>query len=423
MKNRWLLALCAVGIHISIGSVYAWSQIAVSIKKQLTVQWGIGQITLTFAIAICALGLAAAFMGHFVEKKGPKASGMLSAVLFGAGLVGAGIALKMENIWLLYLTYGVLGGVGIGIGYITPVSTLLKWFPDKRGLAMGMAIMGFGFGAAIEIFILQNILPSLGITSISNGVIILGVLYFVLIFISSLYLAPPPKDWVPKGYTPDLENNGKQKVIKQDLENLFANEAVRKIRFYYLWLMLFINVCCGIALISVAKFMGHDVIMLSSQAAAVMVMLMSVFNGCGRIFWASISDYISRPITYITFFVIQIIAFFVLTQTTNAILFQAVVFVILTCYGGGFSVAPAYIGDIFGTKQPGAIHGYILTAWAAAGLVGPTLIAFTKQITGSYHDALYVFIVFLIVAFIISLLMIANIRKIEKNKGIKDIIG
>ena len=423
MKNRWLLALCAVGIHISIGSVYAWSQIAVSIKSQLAVSWGLGQITLTFAIAICSLGLAAAFMGHFVEKKGPKISGILSAFLFGLGLIGAGVALKAENIWLLYLTYGVLGGAGIGIGYITPVSTLLKWFPDRRGLAMGMTIMGFGFGAAIEVFILQNILPALGITSISNGVIILGVLYFALIFISSLYLAPPPKGWFPKGYDPNIGKSQNTKVIKEDLENLSANEAVKKLRFYYLWFMLFINVCCGIALISVAKFMGHDVIMLSCQAAAVMVMLMSIFNGIGRIFWASVSDYISRPVTYVTFFVIQIIAFFILTITTNPLFFQITVFVILTCYGGGFSVVPAYIGDIFGTKQVGAIHGYILTAWAAAGLVGPTLISFTKQITGSYHDALYVFIVFLIIAFVISLLMIANIRKIEKSKGIEDIIG
>ena len=423
MKNRWLMALCAVGIHISIGSVYAWSQIAVSIKNELHVHWGLGEITITFSIAICALGLAAAFMGHFVEKKGPRVSGMLSAVLFGAGLIGAGFALKMENIWLLYLTYGVLGGVGIGIGYITPVSTLLKWFPDRRGLAMGMTIMGFGFGAAIEVFLLQNLLPSLGITCVSTGVIILGVLYFILIFLSSQYLSIPPTGWIPKGYVSEDIKDANQKVIKQDLENLFANEAVKKIRFYYLWLMLFINVSCGIALISVAKFMGHDIIMLTSQAAAVMVMLMSVFNGCGRIIWASISDYLSRPITYLAFFVIQIIAFFILTITKEPLIFQVLVFLILTCYGGGFSLIPAYIGDIFGTKQAGAIHGYILTAWAAAGLVGPTLIAYTKEITGSYHDALYIFIVFLVIAFFISLLMIANIRKIEKAKGIEDIIG
>lgn len=412
MKNRWLLALCAVGIHISIGSIYAWSQIAQSIQNQLNMPWSLGDITITFTIAIAILGLAAAFMGQFVEKHGPKVSGTLAAIFFGVGLIGAGFALKLHNLWLLYITYGAMGGIGIGIGYITPVSTLIKWFPDKRGLATGMTIMGFGFGAAFEVFLLQTLLPELGIESISNGLIILGVLYFIVMFLSSLYLAPPPKDW-------DIETQFQKKkyaLAKTDLTNKTALEALKDIKFYYLWLMLFINVCCGIALISVAKFMAHEVIMLSSAAAGIMVMLMSVFNGLGRIIWASLSDVFTRPITYIAFFLLQIIAFYVLTHTTNYILFQIAVFLILTCYGGGFSVIPAYIGDVFGAKEVGTIHGYILTAWALAGVVGPTLIAYTREWTGGYNQALYVFIGFLVIAFIIAILTQLNIRAIQRQQ-------
>ncbi|WP_199911700.1 L-lactate MFS transporter [Dongshaea marina] len=406
MKNRWLLAFCAVGIHISIGSIYAWSQIAVAIKNQPQCNWGLGDITVTFSIAICCLGLAAAFMGRIVESRGPKFTGLLSAILFGIGLIGAGFALRSHNLWALYLTYGVIGGAGIGLGYITPVSTLLKWFPDKRGLAMGLTVMGFGFGAVIEIFVLRSVLPAFGITDIASQLMWLGVIYFVLIFISSRFLAAPPKEW-----TVPCKAGGKSKSIKPDLENIKAIDALRRPRFYYLWLMLFINVCCGIALISVAKFMGRDVIGLSMGAAAAMVMIMSIFNGVGRFFWASVSDYLSRPWVYSLFFVIQLVCFYTLTKTHNPWVFQLAVFIVLSCYGGGFSLVPAYIGDIFGTRQAGVIHGYILTAWAAAGLVGPILIAYTRQFTGSYYDALYAFMGLLVIAFLISLRMRHSMKK------------
>ena len=407
MKNRWLVALCAVGIHISIGSIYAWSQIAVSLKHEVHTAWSLSQITLTFSIAILFLGLAAAFMGNFVEKKGPRISGMLAALLFGLGLIGASIAIKNETLWLLYVTYGALGGIGIGLGYVTPVSTLLKWFPDHRGLAMGITIMGFGFGAAGEVFLLQNFLPWLGSVSVSTNLLIIGCIYFALMFLSSLYLAPPPEDWLPKNF------RGKNTTaFGKNLVQLTANEAIKTPRFYYLWIMLFINVTCGIALISVAKFMGKEVIHLTSQMAAVMVILMSVFNGCGRIAWATLSDYITRPITYILFYLLQIACFVLLIKTKNPMFFQILVFVILTCYGGGFSVAPAFIGDIFGTKEAGKIHGYILTAWAAAGLIGPTIIAWVRDATGGYVTSLYIFVGFLVIAFIVSLLMAANVKKL-----------
>lgn len=192
VKNRWFIAACAVALHISIGSIYAWSQIAVSITQEFPWVWDLKQITLTFSIAIICLGLTSAFLGHFVERKGPRISGIIAAFFFSSGLLGASFAIQYESLILLYLSYGVLCGIGMGLGYLTPVSTLLKWFPERRGLAMGMAIMGFGFGAALEVFLLQHFLPSLGIHTIASGLLALSGIYFILMFSAALYLAPPP---------------------------------------------------------------------------------------------------------------------------------------------------------------------------------------------------------------------------------------
>ena len=191
MTNKWLMAICAVAIHISIGSIYAWSQLSATIEKTLNTDWSLSQITLTFSIAIISLGVATLFMGRFVEKYGPRSSGIVAALFFSIGLILGGIALKNEQLWLLYIGYGVLGGIGIGIGYITPVSTLLAWFPQRRGFAMGLAIMGFGFGAMLEIFLIQDVFPMLGIINISSMLIALGISYGLLMLIASLFLTLP----------------------------------------------------------------------------------------------------------------------------------------------------------------------------------------------------------------------------------------
>lgn len=421
VKNRWLIALSAVGIHLSIGSIYAWSKIGKSVQTQLESGWSLKQITLTFGIAIFCLGISAACMGHYVEKKGPRATGMIASIFFGAGVTLGGYALKIESLPLLYCSYGVLGGIGLGVGYVTPVSTLVKWFPDKRGLATGMAIMGFGFGAALFICLVQKILPAMGITSIATALMIMGPIYFIIMFVSSQYLAPPPKDWAPAGFT---DASGAKKKT-EDLSQLTANEAIKTPRFYYLWFMLFINITCGIALISVAKNMGEDVIKLSDDSAAFFVILMSLCNGLGRIGWSAFSDKIGRPLTYVSFFVLQIGCFLWLSTffgrdiaAVDQYLFQGIVLLILTCYGGGFAAVPAFIGDLFGTKQLGAIHGYILTAWAMAGLTGSTLIAYVKDATGSYQNALYVFTGFFVIALAMSVIMLVNIKKLKAEKDL-----
>ncbi|MGD7044995.1 L-lactate MFS transporter [Jeotgalibacillus proteolyticus] len=409
-KNRWLIAAAAVGIHISIGSVYSWSVFSNPLSEKHG--WSSSEVALTFSIAILFLGLSAAFMGHFVEKHGPKKSGIVATILFGIGMIGAGFADSIGNLYLLYFFYGALGGMGLGIGYITPVSTLVKWFPDRRGLATGLAIMGFGFASLIASPIIETLINGMGI---SNTFFLLGAVYFVLMFSSSLYLAPPPKDFLPKGMTKEeLEEKTTDKKTG-DLSQLTANEAVKTIRFWALWFMLFINVTCGIAIIAVASPMAQDVAGMTAGAAALMVGIMGLFNGFGRIGWASVSDYIGRPNVYTTFFILQTAAFFILPNVTNAIIFQILIFVILSCYGGGFASIPAYIGDLFGTKQLGAIHGYILTAWAAAGLVGPSVVTRIEEATNSYQLTMYIFAGAFVAALAISLLIRINIKKIRES--------
>lgn len=409
-KNRWLIALAGVGIHISIGSVYAWSVFTSPLQAELG--WSLSNVSFTFSLAILFLGLSAAFMGHFVEAKGPRISGLVSTGFFASGLAIAGFAVQIESLWLLYLGYGVLGGIGLGIGYITPVSTLVKWFPDRRGMATGLAIMGFGFAAMLASPAMEFMIETF---SIPMTFYVLAGVYFVIMLLSSLYLEKPPEGYHPEGI--DLEE---EKTAKQDAVQLTANEAIKTRRFYFLWIMLFINVTCGIAILAVASPMAQEIAGLSAGAAALMVGIMGVFNGGGRLAWATVSDYMGRPNVYTTFFVIQIALFLILPSVTQALLFQAMLFIIVSCYGGGFASIPAYIGDIFGTKQLGAIHGYILTAWAAAGLVGPFISSTVYETTQSYTLTLYIFAGMFVVALLVSLLIRVDIKKINreaKNEG------
>lgn len=406
LKNRWLIVASAVGIHISIGSVYAWSNFTNPLMEEF--KWTASQVQLTFSLAILFLGLSAAFLGRFVEKHGPRKAGLLSSAFFGIGVFCTGFAVKLGSLPLLYICYGVLGGIGLGVGYIAPVSTLVKWFPDRRGMATGMAIMGFGFAAAISSPIMDVLIKNVGI---ANTFFILGAAYFIIMTASSLYLAKPPEGWAPKGFKEKVEAG----MVTADLSQLTANEAVKTSRFYYLWIMLFINVTCGIAILSAASPLAQESIGLSSIEAAALVGVLGVFNGIGRIGWATASDYIGRPNTYTIFFSIQIVLFALLPFTTISILFQIMLAIILTCYGGGFSSIPAYIGDMFGTKELGAIHGYILTAWSAAGVAGPMFAAKIKDVTGSYGNSLLFFAALFVVALAVSLIIRLDIKRLKKQ--------
>jgi len=504
VKNRWLIALSAVGIHISIGSVYAWSVFNLPLENAFG--WTKGDVAITFSLAIFFLGMSAAVMGRFVERRGPRASGTVAAALWGTGLLVASLGVKLGIIQVLWLGYGVLGGMGLGIGYITPVSTLVKWFPDRRGLATGLAIMGFGFGAAIggpvynyimsrvaagqlglseptyrhgvaNYNAAKNILKDMHLHDSSTAAIELpeflsmvrdgrskevlaslpekqardaagmlaalqssqadpalspfwaavgtapfrsaiaagisaafffaGIAYLLIMIAAARYIERPPPGWMPEKMKADVDA-GKRKVIP-DLTQLTANAAVRRAPFYGLWVMMFINISCGIGIIYTASPLAQESIGLTPAQAAGVVGLMSIFNGLGRLGWASLSDYLGRPSTYTAFFIIQIVAFWVLPDITSVILFQVMLYLILTCYGGGFATLPAYIGDLFGTKELGAIHGYVLSAWGLAGVTGPQLVARLYQATGSYQAVLHVFSVVFVVALVVSIMMTIHV--------------
>lgn len=404
-KNKWLIVLSAIGIHICIGSVYAWSVLTKPIMQAMG--FTLQETTWTFSIAILFLGLSAGFLGSYVEKHGPRRSGLVSTVFFGIGMLGTAFALSQHSLLLMYLFYGVIGGIGLGTGYITPVSTLVKWFPNNRGLATGLAIMGFGFASLIAGPVMQLLIAKYGLI---NNFIILGCVYMVIMTASSLYLEPPkiPAVTEVKAKLASLpENNQAQYTV---------NEAMKTWHFYALWWIFFTNITCGIGLLAVASPMAQEVIQMTPLAAASMVGIIGLLNGLGRIVWSTISDYIGRRNTYIMFFLLEIVAFYMLASVTDSFLFQALIFLIITCYGGGFSCMPAYLSDLFGTKQLSAIHGRILTAWGLAGIAGPLLLSWIKETTNSYSITLY----FFSGCFVISLL-IAVILKLKTQNGLTKI--
>lgn len=408
-KNRWLIALSAIGIHISIGAAYAYSVYTIPLGE--TMGWSVSSVTIAFTVMMTLGGASAAVFGRFVERNGPRKSAMLAAVLFGLGQAGSGFAVSIDSLTLFILSYGLLSGIGLGIGYISPVSTLVKWFPDRRGLATGMAVLGFGSGALITAPVAASLMESVGI---ATTFYILGASYFLLMTAGALYIAPPPSGWIPKGMKETVAS-GKRKI--KDLSQLTARQAVKTKHFWMLWIMMLINTSAGIMMISVASPMAQTIGGMTAGAAAIMVGIMGIFNGAGRIGWAAASDYISRPVVFIIFFIIQLVAFVTLPVIGSAILFQILIFLVVSCYGGGFSNLPAFIADLFGTKELGAIHGYLLTTWSLGGLIGPTLVSQIYAATGSYIPVFYVFIGLIIVALIISIVLKANIKGVRKKQA------
>ena len=372
--------------------------------------WSATEVTIAFTIMMGLAGSSAALFGKFVERKGPRKSALLAAVLFGLGQAGSGVAIAIGSLPVFLITYGLLSGLGLGIGYISPVSTLVKWFPDRRGLATGMAVLGFGTGALVTAPITSNLMVSIGI---SNTFYLLGASYFVLIILGASYIEPPSEGWMPASMKKDIASG--KKIIKKDLQQLTSSEAVRTKRFWMLWTMMLINTTAGIMMISVASPMAQEVVGLSAAAAATMVGIMGIFNGGGRLGWAAASDYLGRHNVFIIFFTIQIVAFITLPFTTSIFLFQLLILLVVSCYGGGFSNLPAFIGDLFGTKQLGAIHGYLLTTWSLGGVFGPMIVSQIREKTNSYTPVFYIFLALIILAFIVSIMMRLEIKKSEKE--------
>jgi MFS transporter, OFA family, oxalate/formate antiporter len=310
------------------------------------------------------------------------------------------LAVHLKSLPLLYLFYGAVGGIGLGIGYITPVSTLVKWFPEKRGFATGIAIMGFGLASLVAGPLIQFFLQQYGLVATFA---LLGLLYLSIMTPSSLYLAPPVE-------TPIYQVDKTLHKVREISTSTTANAAMKTWQFWTLWWMLFTNITCGIGLLSVASPMAQETVGMSPLMAATMVGVIGFVNGAGRLFWASISDYLGRANTYIAFFIIQGFSFLLLSKTTDGMLFQFLVYLIISCYGGGFSTIPAFLSDLFGTRELSAIHGKILTAWAAAGVVGPLFVAWIKDTTNSYTATLFIFSL----CFVISL-VVATILKVKQS--------
>ena len=393
MRNRWFIALAAIGLHISIGSVYAWSVLTRPIMADMG--FTLSQATWTFSLAILMLGLSAGFLGSFAEKIGPKKSGLLAMLFWVTGLLGTAYALSIHNLTLLYLFYGIIGGIGLGIGYITPVSTLVKYFPNRPGFATGLAIMGFGFASLIAGPLMQYLVAQVGLV---DTFIILGVIYLVIMGASSLYLKAPQQ----KHSTRTTKDKSTMYV---HTHGMLANDAMKTWQFGALWWVFFINITCGIGLLSLASPMAQEAIGMTPTAAASLVGIIGIFNGGGRIAWSTISDYLGRAKTYILFFIIEIVAFYLLAQTNSALTFQILILLIITCYGGGFSCMPAYLADLYGIRQLSTIHGRILTAWGLAGITGPMLVSYFHEAGYGYTTALECFAALFVLNTIIAIVL------------------
>ena len=368
--NRWKIPVGAVLVHICIGSVYAWSVFNRPIQTLFPdAPWWFSPPYTTFTTALALLGLSAAFGGPWVERRGPRVAATAAAVFFGTGLLIGGVGLAIRQSVLVFLGMGIIGGIGCGLGYISPVSTLVKWFPDRRGMATGMAIMGFGGGAFVAGYLNAYLMNLVGV---ATTVIVLGAIYLVVMLLGSRLMQVPPPNWTPPGWTPPVKVNP---MIATS--SVSRDEAIRTPQFYLLWGILFINVTAGIGILAQASPMMQDMFKRTPLQAASVVSIMSLFNAGGRFMWASGSDYIGRRNTYTLFFVVQVVLFLLmpaLASNGQWWLFQAALYVVLTMYGGGFATIPAFLADIFGPQNVGAIHGALLTALSAAAIAGPVII-------------------------------------------------
>jgi len=380
--SRWLVPPAALAIHLSIGQVYAFSVFKnplLALHAADGSAWNLKEVGYIFSIAIAFLGISAALFGAWLEKAGPRRAMFYAALCFSAGFFVASIGVSTHQLALIYLGYGVLGGVGLGLGYISPVSTLIKWFPDRPGLATGLAIMGFGGGAMIGGPLANQLMAYFKAhsqPSIPYTMMTMGALYFAFMMFGVFTIRVPGQGWKPVGWIAPT----KQSALIST-HNVAVSEAWRTPQFWLLWIVLFTNVTAGIGILEQASpmiqdfFKGH----VTATAAVGFVGLLSLLNMAGRFFWASTSDFIGRKSTYAIFFTLGALLFFFLPLTRAAHLnsvplFVTVAAIIISMYGGGFATIPAYLKDLFGGFNVSAIHGRLLTAWSAAGIIGPLIV-------------------------------------------------
>ncbi|HEP1659427.1 TPA: OFA family MFS transporter [Streptococcus pyogenes] len=390
--KRYIIATAGILLHLMLGSTYAWSVYRNPILQETG--WDQAPVAFAFSLAIFCLGLSAAFMGNLVEQYGPRLTGTVSAILYASGNMLTGLTIDRKEIWLLYIGYGVIGGLGLGAGYITPISTIIKWFPDKRGMATGFAIMGFGFASLLTSPIAQWLIETEGLVATFY---LLGLIYLIVMLFASQLIIKPTAAEIAILDKKRLQNNSYL------IEGMTAKEALKTKSFYCLWVILFINITCGLGLISVVAPMAQDLTGMSPEMSAIVVGAMGIFNGFGRLVWASLSDYIGRRVTVILLFLVSIIMTISLIFAHSSLIFMISIATLMTCYGAGFSLIPPYLSDLFGAKELATLHGYILTAWAIAALTGPMLLSITVEWTHNYLLTLCVFIVLYILGLMVAL--------------------
>lgn len=376
--NRWTIAIAGVFLQIALGAVYAWSVFRVPLSKQFG--WSISQVTLTFTISIFVLGFAAFFGGLWMARKGPRVVALSGAVFYGVGVFLA--SFSANKLWWLYLSYGFIGGLGLGLGYIVPVAVLVKWFPDRRGLITGIAVGGFGAGALITAPVATRLIQTVGVLSTFAY---LGIAYLVIALAAAAFMQNPPEGWQPQGWIPSAKQTS-----ERSSRDYVLGEALGRWQWWVLWFILFLNTSAGISLISQEGPVFQELTGVTALVAGGMVGIASLGNGVGRVFWAWVSDLITRRVAFAVMFGLQVILFFFLPKIASSSVMTVVAFIILMCYGGGFGTMPAFTADYFGPKNVGSIYGLMLTAWSFASVFGPLYIARMRETTGNYAGALHV---------------------------------
>jgi MFS family permease len=418
--NRWLFPPAALAVHLSIGQVYAFSVFKlpltkiIGVTKSTPADWSQPSLAWIFSLAIFFLGVSAAVFGRWVERVGPRKTMFTAALCFSGGFIISAFGVWWHQLWIIYLGYGVIGGCGLGLGYISPVSTLVKWFPDRPGMATGMAIMGFGGGAFIGSnlsLMLMDHFKSPSSTGVGESFLAMGIIYFCFMVFGSLIGRVPADDWRPAGYTPPTHSHG---LITT--ENVTVDCAWYTPQFWLLWVVLCFNVTAGIGILEQASPMIQEMFpgKVTAAAAGGFVALLSLFNMAGRFGWASISDFTGRKFIYVVYLLLGAVLYCLIPVSGhmgNTLFFVAVCVIILSMYGGGFSTIPAYLKDLFGSMQVGAIHGRLLTAWSVAGVLGPVLVNYIREYlkgrgasgVGLYAPTMYLMAGLLVIGLICNL--------------------
>jgi MFS family permease len=398
--NRWVIAVAGTIAMACLGTVYSWSLFT----QPLIAAFGWSNSTTTGAFALCIffLGVGAIVGGRWQDRRGPRAVAVTGVLLWGAGNVLAGVGTATLGAWWLYLTYGVVGGLGLGLGYVTPVAAVTKWFPDRRGLGSGMVVMGFGLGA----FVYNNLLKAFpafdSVEALMTTFVVSGVVYAVLGGLCAARLQDPAPGWAPAGATAaaSAPSPGARAAAGRDYP---PSEAMRTPQFWALWTMLFLNVTAGILFISNAVPIMRELTGASAEVALSVYGFIALFNGLGRFFWGAVSDRIGRNGAYLLIYGSQVVIFFFVGGVHSLVAVAALFAIVLLCYGGGFGTMPSFTADYFGTKYMGVNYGWILLAWGVGGVVGPIFVAAVKDRTGSFLGALPVTAAMLVAATVIPL--------------------